>query len=127
MANIRPLITVGSGDQAGPVPLAQPVQVDEEPTIDLREDPDSSVGEPAPAAPRQQPTGSSAGGSDLLNINTATVQELQTLPGIGRTKAEAIVEYRNTNGPFTATEQLDNVPGIGPSTLANILPLVTVE
>ena len=48
-----------------------------------------------------------------VNINTATAQELQTLNGIGPAKATAIVEYRNTNGPFKSPEDIKNVRGIG--------------
>jgi competence protein ComEA len=52
-----------------------------------------------------------------VDINTATAEELETLPGIGASKAAAIIEYRTQNGPFTSVDQLDNVSGIGPSTL----------
>ena len=61
-----------------------------------------------------------------ININTATESELETLPGIGASKAAAIIQYRTDHGPFKAVGELDNVPGIGPSTLANLTPLVTV-
>ncbi|WET16288.1 ComEA family DNA-binding protein [Yersinia intermedia] len=53
-----------------------------------------------------------------ININSATAEQLaQFLSGIGRKKAEAIVSYREQFGPFTDTEQLLEVPGIGPSFL----------
>lgn len=61
-----------------------------------------------------------------ININTASVAELEGLPGIGESKASAIVQYRTDHGPFKSVSELDNVPGIGPSTLANLTPLVTV-
>jgi len=61
-----------------------------------------------------------------VNINTASRGELESLPGIGPSKAGAIVEYRGANGPFTDIEQLDNVPGIGPATMSNLRPLVTL-
>ena len=61
-----------------------------------------------------------------VNINTASVQELDTLPGIGPSKAQAIVTYREENGPFANVDQLDDVPGIGPATLANIRALVEI-
>lgn len=48
-----------------------------------------------------------------ININTATVTELETLPGIGPAKAEAIVKYREEKGNFKSAEDLKNVQGIG--------------
>lgn len=62
----------------------------------------------------------------LLNINTATQAEFENLPGIGPSKAIAIVAYRDQHGPFKDVRELDNVKGIGPSTLEKLLPLVTV-
>ena len=62
---------------------------------------------------------------DLLNVNTASAGELQSLPGIGKVKAAAIVAYRSDNGPFTQVDDLVHVKGIGPKTLAKLRPLVT--
>lgn len=59
-----------------------------------------------------------------VNVNTATASELESLPGIGPSKAAAIVEYRSANGAFKDLSALDAVPGIGPSTLQNIAPHV---
>ena len=64
--------------------------------------------------------------SDLININTASVDELDTLPGIGPTTALKIVEYRDTNGPFLSIEDIVNVSGIGPTTYDRIKDLITV-
>lgn len=68
----------------------------------------------------------SAQDGPLVDINQATVEELQALPGIGAVKARAIVEYRETHGPFTQVDQLTEVSGIGPSTLESLRPLVTI-
>ena len=62
----------------------------------------------------------------LININTANAELLDTLPGIGPSKAQAIIDYRNLNGSFAAIEDIQNVSGIGPSTYANIKDLITV-
>lgn len=62
-----------------------------------------------------------------ININSADAALLDTLPGIGPSTAQKIVEYRDQNGPFVSVEDLLKIPGIGPSTLEEIRPLVTVE
>ncbi len=62
----------------------------------------------------------------LVNINTAAVDLLEQLPGIGPTTAQKIIEYREENGPFGRVEDLLKVPGIGPDTLDEIRGLITV-
>ena len=62
----------------------------------------------------------------LVNVNSATNAELETLPGIGEVIAQAIVDHRTENGPFTSVEQLVDVSGIGDATLEDIRELVTV-
>jgi competence protein ComEA len=68
--------------------------------------------------------GSSAGG--LININSASETDLETLSGIGEVLAATIVEYREQNGPFASVDDLLDVSGIGPSTLEEIRDQVTV-
>jgi len=63
---------------------------------------------------------------ELVNINTATLEELDTLPGIGPTTAQKIIDYRTTNGPFAAIEDITNVSGIGPATFENIKTLIKI-
>ena len=65
-------------------------------------------------------------GAAVVNINSADVDELMLIDGIGKTKAEAIVKYRLENGLFESVEELINVSGIGESTLRKIYPYVTV-
>jgi competence protein ComEA len=61
----------------------------------------------------------------LIDINAATAAELETLPGIGPARADDIVAYRETHGPFEAPEELTRVPGIGPATYERLAPLIT--
>jgi competence protein ComEA len=61
-----------------------------------------------------------------VNINAADAEELKTLPGIGDTKAAAILAYRAQNGPFTSVDQLGDVSGIGPATIEKLRPLVEI-
>jgi competence protein ComEA len=60
-------------------------------------------------------------GSGKININQASVDQLQELPGIGPARAEAIVRYREEHGPFTSLDEITNVPGIGQKILENIM------
>ncbi len=62
----------------------------------------------------------------LININTASVEEFDQLPGIGHVKATAIVEYRNQHGPFQSLEELLFVDGISERLLEEIRPFVTL-
>ena len=61
-----------------------------------------------------------------VNINTATVDELSSLPGIGQAKAEAITTYRNQNGNFKTVQDITNVKGIGDKMLKKMKPEITV-
>jgi competence protein ComEA len=70
--------------------------------------------------------GASGGAGALVNVNTATLDELETLPGIGEVLGQRIIDYREQHGPFQSVEDLLNVSGIGDSRLADIKPHVTV-
>jgi competence protein ComEA len=66
-------------------------------------------------------------GSGKVNINNANADELQTLPGIGPAKAQAIIDYRQQQGPFRQVEDLKNVSGIGDKTFEKLKESVTVH
>jgi competence protein ComEA len=65
--------------------------------------------------------------SELVNLNTATQQQLEALPGIGEVRAQAILDYRRRFGLFRSVDDLLNVSGIGPATVDRLRPLVAVE
>ncbi|MGB9886015.1 MAG: helix-hairpin-helix domain-containing protein [Moorellales bacterium] len=114
---------------AGPLPeadvnalnLAAPLADGQKVTVPLK-------GEvPAQATVGTGITGIAAtGGSGQININTATAQELEALPGIGPTLARRIVAYREEHGPFRTVEDIKNVSGIGEGRFAQIKDLITV-
>jgi len=62
----------------------------------------------------------------LVNINKGSLDELDTLPGVGPATAQKIIDYRTQNGPFTSIEGIDNVSGIGPSKYAQIKDLISI-
>jgi competence protein ComEA len=78
------------------------------------EKPESSGAVTAPREPVGGPP------TTQINVNTATVEQLQTLPGIGPSKAQAIVDDRTQNGPFSSCAELTRVAGIGPASVANM-------
>jgi competence protein ComEA len=86
-----------------------------------------------PAFARPQPgmngvasPSNSQNASGVVNINRASVAELDTLPGVGPSTAQAIVDYRTAHGPFGAPEDLLNVKGIGPAKFEAMQKLVGV-
>jgi competence protein ComEA len=70
--------------------------------------------------------GASGGAQGPVNLNTATLEQLQTLPGVGPATAAAIVSHRERNGPFASVEALGDVHGIGPAKLDVLRPLVSI-
>jgi competence protein ComEA len=81
---------------------------------------------PQPGINGVQSTQSSPDTNGIVNINRASVTELDALPGVGPSTAQAIVDYRTTNGPFGSPEDLLNVKGIGPAKFDAMRKLVGV-
>ena len=81
-------------------------------------------GPPVGGAPGAPPP---AGSPPRLNLNSATVSELDGLPGIGPARAAAILQEREARGPFTSVEELSRVPGMGPSAIARLRDRVMVR
>lgn len=90
-----------------------------------------------PSSPRARAStrGSASGNSasrttstttGLINVNTASAPELEALPGVGPTTAQAIIDYRTTNGPFSSVDELLAVDGIGKGKLAKIRNYATI-
>ncbi|MBC7262248.1 MAG: ComEA family DNA-binding protein [Chloroflexi bacterium] len=77
--------------------------------------------------PRVISSGMSSAPGQKININTASAGELETLPGIGPTLAQRIVDYRQSNGSFQRPEDIKKVKGIGDGIFAQIKDLITVE
>ena len=89
--------------------------------------PPPGASSPAGAGGRSPAGPSVDGGSgQLVNLNSATAEELDTLPGVGPATAEAILSHRDANGPFTSVDQLLDVRGIGDAKLEQLRDLVTV-
>jgi competence protein ComEA len=71
--------------------------------------------------------GRAGAASSRVNVNTASIDELQVLPGIGESRARAIVERRQSQGAFQSVEQLTEIRGIGPAMVERLRPLVSVS
>ncbi len=80
----------------------------------------------ASAAKTASPTKSRATPASPVNLNSASVAQLQTLPGIGASTAQRIIEYRQKNGSFKKIEELMNVKGIGEKSFLKLKPLISV-
>ncbi len=82
--------------------------------------------DPTPAASKSKSIPAAVPGAPL-NLNTATLDELQTLPGIGLTRAQQIIDYRQAHGGFHSIDELKDISGIGDATFARLKDLVIVK
>ncbi|MBQ2297157.1 MAG: helix-hairpin-helix domain-containing protein [Ruminiclostridium sp.] len=79
------------------------------------------------AVPAEKPEAPGMLEGEVLDLNTATLSDLTRLPGIGQTKAQAILDWREAHGPFRAVEDLLSVDGIGEKTWETLRPYVRVN
>lgn len=107
MANVRDLVMVGPN--VGPNVTSAPT---------------ASSAAAAPAVPVRPPP---VAGACPVNINTADAAGLRSMPEIGESKAEKIVQSRTDGGPFASCDDLDRVSGIGPATIAKLRACCTVR
>ena len=113
-----------SGADPGELNLAAPVGDGQQIIVGTSESPRGEVVDPGDGSPA---TGAATGsGTRLMNLNRATSQQLQELPGVGPVLAEAIIKWRTDNGSFTNISQLRQVSGIGPKLFEKLSPLVTL-
>lgn len=101
--------------QLDAVNLAAPIADGEQVVVPGR----GAVGAPAASPPAAGSTPSAP-----LDLNTATAEQLDSLPGIGPVTAQKILDYRQKHGPFRSVAELEGVPGIGPGRLAQLKGLV---
>lgn len=98
----------------GLINLAAPVADGQQIVVPTRGREGAGPGTAAPGTATQAP----------VHLNTATLEELDTLPGIGPITAQKILDYRAEHGAFSSVDELDAVPGIGPATLAELREVV---
>ena len=106
------------------VNLAQILKDGQQITVPERQQPASAAA--APGARTANPAAGGEASSPLVNINTADAKLLDTLPGIGPAMAQRIIEYRETQGPCTAIEELKRVRGIGEAKFAKLKDKVCI-
>ncbi|RPF20576.1 ComEA family DNA-binding protein [Myceligenerans xiligouense] len=111
----------GDADLSG-VNLARPVTDGEQIHVPRPGETPAATG----GAPGGTPAGPPETGGEGVDLNTADAATLETLPGIGPTLAQRIIEWRTANGPFASVDELDDVSGIGPAVLEQIRPVARV-
>jgi competence protein ComEA len=79
---------------------------------------------PAPVPAGETPAPGDAPAAGPVHLNTASLEQLDTLPGVGPVTAQKILDWRETHGAFTSVEDLDAIPGIGPARLGQLRDLV---
>jgi competence protein ComEA len=133
-ARVQDAVTAAGGMAAGVDPvsvnLARKLTDGEQLVIGLPAPPEPAISGAGGAASRSGggPVGSGgSSGSGPVDLNTATVEQLDALPGVGPVLAQRIVDWRSQHGRFDTVDQLSDVAGIGAAKLADLTPLVIVS
>ena len=108
------------------VNLAAKVGDGQQIVVPERAPPGASAPAAAPAVAGAPAAAPGASGGALVNINTASLSELETLSGVGPSTAQKIIDYRTANGGFTSVEQIMDVPGIGDAKFAAMKDSITI-
>ena len=95
-------------------------------TVETQRQEDLSADPPPASSPEDERPDSLLEG-EVINVNTASLADLDRLPGIGEARAQAIVDWREENGPFQSVEDLLEVKGIGEGILSGLREYVTVD
>jgi competence protein ComEA len=127
-ARVQDAVTAAGGITPGVDPisinLARKLTDGEQVVVGL-----TASGQPASGQPATGGAGPATGGvgAGPVNLNTATAEQLDALPGVGPVLAQRIVDWRNQHGRFASVDELSNVSGIGDAKLADLKPLLTVS
>ena len=111
---------------AAVVNLAQPLQDGVQIYVPTTNEEETAVSQPSTVVIESAPESSTISGS-LININTATSADLETLPGIGPSTAAKIISHRQDNGDFSSIEAIMDVSGIGEAKFAAMSALITID
>jgi competence protein ComEA len=122
LAAVNPAVRLQDGEQ-----IVIPAIADADPAVDQVAVSPTSPAEPmaiSPAGSGADNGAAASNGTGRIDINSASQTELEQLPGIGPAKAEAIVAYREENGPFLTVDELANVEGISEEMVADLSPYI---
>lgn len=128
VAALAPHLALPAGPPSAPAAAATPPAASAEPAPPPP--PPWAAGTATPPSPRGRRTGARGASSGtspgrVVNVNSASAEELQTLPGIGPALAARIVDWRGRNGRFGGADDLAKVRGIGPATVTRLRPRIT--